>query len=103
MLPNTHVHAQRHIGTSYNLNWVSLLGIGPRIRTVAPHGREVFGRGETPDLRKRRKRLNTRKAGHVTHEHYRAGELVRKSGYLNWKNSCQFFVFVFLGRKQEAL
>lgn len=54
-----------------------LPGIDPRIRTVAPHGRETFGMDAMPDLRRRRKRLNTRRAGLVMLARCRAGELVR--------------------------
>lgn len=57
-----------------------LPGFVPRIRTVAPPGKEAFGRDATPDLRRRRKRLNTRRAGLVMHAHFRAGELERTAG-----------------------
>lgn len=63
------------------INWlvcVCLPGIVLRIRTVAPHGREAFGRDTAPDLRRSRKRLNTRRAGLVMHTHCRAGK--RKAG-----------------------
>lgn len=62
---------------SCKLVGVCLPGIVHRIRTVAPHGREAFGRDATPDLRRRRKRLNTRRAGLSMHARCRAGELVR--------------------------
>lgn len=62
---------------SYKLVDVCLPGIVPRIRTVGPRGKEAFCKGATPDLRRRRKRLNTRTAGLVMHAHCRAGELVK--------------------------
>lgn len=58
---------------------VFLTGIVPRIRTVVRPGKEAFGRDATPDLRRRRKRLNTKRAGLVMHAHYRAGELERRT------------------------
>lgn len=52
-----------------------LLDIVPRITTVNPDGKKAFGRGVTPDQRKRRKRLNTWKAGLVMHAHCSTGNV----------------------------
>lgn len=77
----THTHTNETLWPFlyYISGLVSLPGIAPRIRTAVPHGREASGRGATPDLRRRKKRLNTRRAGLVMHVHCRAGELGRDS------------------------
>lgn len=48
--------------------------IAPIIMIAALHGNVDFGKGATPDLRRRRKRQNTERAGLVMHGPYKAGE-----------------------------
>lgn len=50
-------------------------GIVPRTRTADPPGKEASGRGATPDPRRRRRRLNTRRAGLVMLAHSRPSGL----------------------------
>lgn len=73
--PRTHTHTHTDDRPSpIRFKLFVHLGIDLGIRTVALHGKRAFGRDATPDLRRRRRRPSTRRAGRVTCARCKAGE-----------------------------